>query len=211
MKSQSGQSLVELLIAIGVFVLVISSITFLVIDSYVSGRLSKEITQANFLAEEGIEAAISIRDNSWDNLSAGTHGLAISGNNWILQGTQEDLSGQLNQGIRTITIEDIDADGKKVISDRKRVISEVVWELIETRPQQIQLVTYLTNWQKISAFCQGTCTPCSGLRPGPCMRLQEGCSWDFRNRVCVGACAPCESFLDRFSCRRQRGCSWTNP
>ena len=53
---QRGQSLVELLLAIAVFIIVVSSLSFLILDSYVLSRLSQEMTTANFLAEEGLEA-----------------------------------------------------------------------------------------------------------------------------------------------------------
>jgi len=208
MKNQSkqslGQSLVELIIAMGIIVLVIGSIVFLVIDSYISGRLSKEITQANFLAEEGMEAIRSIRDNSWDDLSAGTYGLAISGNNWVLQGSQEDVSSQLNEGVRTITIEEIDLD-------RKKITSQVDWKFVEARPQQVQLITYLTNWQKITDYCQGICTPCSDILERKICVVQEECSWNARYKLCSGSCISCENFLNQESCDAQLGCAWTGP
>ncbi len=204
MKNQSGQSLVELIIAMGIIVLVISSVVFLVIDSYASGRLSKEITQANFLAEEGMEAIRSIRDNSWDNLSSGTYGLTISGNNWILQGSQEDISSQLNEGIRTIIIEEIDFD-------RKKITSQIDWKFVENRLQQVQLITYLTNWQKITDYCQGVCTLCSDILDKKICKAQDGCSWDARYKLCSGTCVSCENFLDQASCDAQVGCAWTGP
>lgn len=208
MKNQSkqslGQSLVELIIAMGIIVLVISSVAFLVIDSYASGRLSKEITQANFLAEEGMEAIRSIRDNSWGDLSPGTYGLAISGNNWILQGSQEDISSQLNQGVRTIIIEEIDPD-------RKKIISQVDWKFVEARPQRVQLITYLTNWQKIVDYCQGICIPCPDILDKKICRAQDGCSWSGRYKLCSGTCVSCESLLDQPSCDDHSGCAWTGP
>jgi len=204
MKNQSGQSLVELIIAMGVIVLVISSVAFLVIDSYASGRLSKEITQANFLAEEGMEAIKSIRDNSWDDLSPGTYGLAIFGSNWILEGSEEDVSSQLNEGIRRIIVEEIDLD-------RKKITSQVDWKFIEARPQQVQLITYLTNWQKTTDYCQGICTPCSDILDKKICRDQDGCSWSGRYKICSGACVSCGNFLDQSSCDAQLGCAWTGP
>ena len=139
-----GQSLIELIIAIGVFVIVISGLSFLILESFVSGRLASEVTIANFLAEEGMEATRSIRDNSWNDLTAGNHGLAILGNNnWVFQGSQEDIGDQLRGGTRIIEIEDIDPD-------RKRVISQITWQFTEGRPQEVRLISYLTNWQKVS-------------------------------------------------------------
>lgn len=139
-----GQSLIELVVAIGIFVIVVSILVFLILNSYVAGRLASEITQANFLAEEGLEVARSIRDNSWDDLTVGDHGLSISAsNNWIFQpgATSEDISDQLRAGAeRIITIEE------DVGLGRKKIISQVTWLFTEAKPQEIRLITYLTNW-----------------------------------------------------------------
>jgi len=140
-----GQTLVELLIAMGIFVIIVSGFAFFVLDSYVSGHLAQEITIANFLSQEGIEATKSIRDHSWNNLASGSHGLIISGNTWVFQGIQEDLSSQLKGGIREIIVEDID-------SDRKKVTSRVIWEFLPSRTQTSSMVTYFTNWEKTTPY-----------------------------------------------------------
>ncbi|MFQ6049791.1 MAG: hypothetical protein ACE5J0_02000 [Candidatus Paceibacterales bacterium] len=140
-----GQTLVELLIAMGIFVVVVNGFAFFILDSYVSGRLAGEITIANFLAEEGMEAARSIRDNSWSGLATGTHGLVISGNTWIFQGTEEDISSLLQKGVRKIIIEDVGLD-------RKKVTSQVTWEFTPARAQTATAVTYFTNWSKTTPY-----------------------------------------------------------
>jgi hypothetical protein len=136
-----GQSLIELIIAIALFVTVILGLSLFIFDSYNASRLALDMTKADFLAEEGLEAAKSIRDNKFSDLSAGSHGLVISNGHWIFQGTSEDLSSDLNGGTRSILIEDVD-------SNRKKITSTVNWEFTENRSEEIKLVTYLTNWQK---------------------------------------------------------------
>jgi prepilin-type N-terminal cleavage/methylation domain-containing protein len=143
MIKKKGQTLIELMVAIGIFAIAIGSLAFFILESYGSGRLAREMTIANFLAEEGLEAARSIRDNSWDDLSLGSHGLAIFQNKWIFQGSQEDVSNQLKGGVRRIIVENIG-------SDRKKVTSRVSWQFTPDRIQNISLVTYLTNWQKLT-------------------------------------------------------------
>jgi len=146
MNFNKGQSLIELIVAVAIFGIAVSSIAIFLLDSYVSGRLAQEITQANFLAEEGLEAAKSIRDNKWANLTVGDHGLAITGNNWVFQGTSEDLSTQFKTGaIRVVSVENIG-------SGRRKVTSRVGWQFSEGRPKEISLVTYLTNWSKSGAY-----------------------------------------------------------
>lgn len=202
MRSQNGQSLIELIIALGIFVIVIASFTLFILDSYVAGRLANEITKANFLAEEGLEAVISIRDNSWDSLTVGNHGLAISGNNWVLQGTSEDISDQLREGIRVIRVDDIEPD-------RKKITSQISWQFSEGRTEEVKLITYLTNWQKISiGYCRGICTPCENFGDRTTCNAQGGCSWSAKLKKCTGTCTPCDTFLDQDSCQTQSGCFW---
>jgi len=136
MNWEKGQSLVELLVAIGIFFIAISALALFILDSYVSGRLAQEITIANFLAEEGIEATTSIRDNFWDDLILGAHGLVISPEgHWIFEGSYDAT----DKFTRVITVEDIGID-------RKKITSQVTWQFTQARPQEIRLITYLTNW-----------------------------------------------------------------
>ena len=143
MEKEKGQSLIELLVAMWVFVLAVSVIVVLIFDAYLADRAGQERMTAVFLAREGIEATRAIRDNNWDDLINGEHGLTISENNWIFQGNQEQISNYLREGVRKIIIEQID-------KDRKKITSQVTWELTETRAQNVSLVTYLTNWAKPS-------------------------------------------------------------
>jgi prepilin-type N-terminal cleavage/methylation domain-containing protein len=143
-----GQTLIELLIAIGIFVIAVTGLAYFILDSYVAGRLTEEITVANFLAKEGIEAARSIRDNDWSILSVGEHGLMISGNNWVFSGTEEDVSYLLGKGTRKIIIEEF----SPVDPDRKKITSRISWEFTPARNQDVQLVTYFTNFAKTAPY-----------------------------------------------------------
>jgi len=145
MNQERGQSLIEILIATAVFVITVSALSLFILNTYVSGRFAQEITIANYLAQEGLEAARSIRDNNWSNFTIGEHGLAISGNNWVFQGNKEDVSNQLRGGERKIIIEDIGLD-------RKKVTAKVTWFFSEARPQEVQLVTHFTNWAKLTPY-----------------------------------------------------------
>jgi len=201
---EKGQSLLELVIAITLFAFLLSLSAFLIIGHYLPHRLAEEIMIADFLAREGIEATISIRDNNWDDLTPGTHGLGISENHWIFQGSEENVGEVLNNGVRKIIIEDAG-------NDRKKITSQVTWQFTKDRTEKVELITLLTNWQKITIYCQGTCTPCSAFtRPLPCLR-QDGCWWNFWRRRCVGTCTPCEEFSDETSCENQSGCTWVGP
>ena len=144
-KIERGQSLIELIIAIGIFTAVVSSLSFFVLNSYVAGRLSYEMGKADFLAREGMEAVKSIRNNNWDDLKEGNYGLEIVDNKWVfnLSAIEEDISSQLREGKRIIEVKNID-------EDRKEITTKINWLFSEGRNREISLITYLTNWQKIS-------------------------------------------------------------
>ena len=144
-KYSKGQSLLELIISVGIFVAVIASLVFFVLDSYLGNRLSQDMTKADFLAEEGLEAAKSIRDNNFSDLLAGSHGLIISSGHWIFQGIEDDLNSQLNGGKRVVVIENDPLD-----QNIKKITSTVTWDFTENRPEEIKLISFLTNWQKIT-------------------------------------------------------------
>lgn len=181
MTNQKGQSLIELLVALGIFVIIIGVLAFFILDSYLSGQLANEMTKAIFLAEEGLEAVRSIKNNSFADLLAGENGLAISGNNWIFQGSKEDLSSLLNEGERVITIEDID-------SDRKKITSQISWQSGRGAPQEVKLITYLTNWQKVTEeeTCQLLCLE-QGYSAGSCQKADKCQGLNLGE---VGGCLP---------------------
>ncbi|MFH1956384.1 MAG: hypothetical protein ABIJ28_01940 [Patescibacteria group bacterium] len=157
LKYNKGQSLVEVLVAIAIFIGGISLIGFLVIDAGIASRQASERTRALSLAKEGLEAARSIRDNNFANLVNGSHGLVLSGNQWTFSG----ISDPQDQFNRSVTITEIDSNTKKIVSN-------VNWQFSSNRPSEVELATYLTNWQQISItscseYCQslvyvgGTC------------------------------------------------------
>ncbi|MBI5306343.1 hypothetical protein HZB04_02050, partial [Candidatus Wolfebacteria bacterium] len=135
--NNKGQSLFEVLIALGIFIMGVASTGFLVMDSASGFRKGAERTQAVSLAQEGLEASRSIRDGDFDNLTAGYHGIAKSGNNFIFQGAS-DITGPFT---RTILVSDIDADTKKIESS-------VVWQFLANRQDSVVLTEYFTDWNQ---------------------------------------------------------------
>lgn len=97
---QKGISIIEALLAVAVFVVGTAAITLMYINSVVAAFNSLEETRAIFLAQEGLEAVKSIRDNRFADLIIGTHGLILSGGRWTTTTTPETVLGFT----RTITI-----------------------------------------------------------------------------------------------------------
>lgn len=136
-KYQAGFSLVEVILASSVFILIATALAGAYLYGQESTALAGDRARAVLLAEEGLEAVRNIRDEDFTNLTSGTHGLAISGNQWILSGSS-DTTGIFT---RTISISDIDAD-------RKSVSSTISWQQNAQRLGSVTAITQLSDWQE---------------------------------------------------------------
>lgn len=134
---QSGQSLIEIIFAIAIFTIGIVTIGFLAIDARVSIAEATNMVQARMLAEEGIEAVISIRDKDFDLLTSGTYGLLLVGGYWTLSSAVDNQFGFE----RTIDIVNID-------DDTKDVTSQVRWNSVNGKEKKVLYTIRLTNWRK---------------------------------------------------------------
>lgn len=88
---QKGFSLIELLVAMTVFTIGVSSVIFLTLDAHTVSRRSTERTQAILLAQEGLEATRSIRDGDFENLVNGSHGLVLQDGKWVFSNTSDTV------------------------------------------------------------------------------------------------------------------------
>ena len=101
--TSKGVSLVEVLIAIGVFVLMMSTIGLLGMSGPTLAREGVERTQAVAIANEGIEAANELRSDGFANLVPGIHGIDLSSGKWAFSGPS-DVTDQFT---RTVTVSPI--------------------------------------------------------------------------------------------------------
>lgn len=136
-QTQRGHSLVEILIAMSVLVIAISTLAYLLLSAQVSIRETTERQRASDLVTEGLSAVTAIAERSFGNLAPGTHGLAFVGGEWVLSGTQE-LIGKY---ARSVSLEAID-------TAVYQVQSQVVWELSAGKVATSTAVQYVANWQQ---------------------------------------------------------------
>jgi hypothetical protein len=135
LRTQRGQSLVEILFAIAIFTIGVVTIGYLIIDSFASLDLSEHTQKAQLLATEGIEAIKLIQDVDFTLLSAGTYGLHFE-DGWQLQSESDEVDGFT----RSILIEDIDEGIKKVT-----VV--VTWDG-KGGGKTLSLTTRVSNWEQ---------------------------------------------------------------
>lgn len=139
-----GFSLVEILVAISVFLVFVLAISDVTVSSSWQVNYSVNTERATALAEEGLEATRNIRDADFANLSDGTNGLTTGGNQFNLSGSS-DTTDIFN---RTIEISTVD-------NEQKQVVATVAWSDQISPTNSVTLSTYLTDWRKIT---QTTCT-----------------------------------------------------
>ena len=127
--NKNGFSLVEVLVALGIFAVLAAGIFNIVTSSYKNfyGKGDKQsLTQ---FAQEGIEAVRSIRDNSWQEIEtvsgAGNKGLAKSGGYWSFSGTSNTL-GVLTRVV-AITDAQRNSNGAIVATVKENPYMQVFW------------------------------------------------------------------------------------
>lgn len=146
----AGQSLVEFIVAVSILIMMGTVISVAVLGSYSTSRLGQEETFASALATEGIEAVVSIRNQNWNNLTNGNHGLTNSTNVWSFINTS-DVTDKFT---RVITIADVFRDDGDIVQsggtldpNTKKINVSVSWDFTPTRNNAVTYTQYLTNWQ----------------------------------------------------------------
>jgi len=130
--------MVEILFAIAAMVILISAVSGL---TTMIEKMATEMTmemQAITIAEEGVQASISIGDRAFSALAIGAHGLAISATSPIMY-IYSGASDTANGFTRTITISSVDADTVKVDVT-------VTWHPEPNRTATVQEQILLTDW-----------------------------------------------------------------
>jgi len=148
-KNTSGQSLVELIVALAIFSIVVLSASLIFLDNITALKVGNELTEATSLVQEGLDASRSIRDNKFSDLSNGPHGVTRASGYWEFSGSS-DTTGIYT---RVITISDVerDEDGNVVASDgtvdvrTKKVLSSVSWDS-RGSTRSTSALSYLTDW-----------------------------------------------------------------
>ncbi len=141
-RNDVGFSTIEALLSASILVLIVTAFMGAFIYGSQSTALAGQRTRAAFLAEEGLEASRNIRDAAFSNLSDGTKGLTISGNQWIFSGSSDTTDSFYT---RQITISTVNGD-----SNRKQIVSTITWQQNNQRTGSVNLTTYLTNWKQSS-------------------------------------------------------------
>lgn len=141
---EKGLSLLEVLMAVAVFFVAVTSVFQLYIGSYRSTVYGLEKSEATFLAREGVEAVRSIfnGDNEYFQAVASDFegGVEIVFNRWAFKLEPEVIDDKY---IRTVRV-------AEVIEGEKWLIESVVkWDLSGTESSmEVSFQEQITNWQE---------------------------------------------------------------
>lgn len=156
--NKRGVSIVEVLVVVGILLVAFVGILGLLTFSLQVSNLIKETTQANFLAQDAIEAIRNFRDGTtWDTdglriLSAGTEyhpeKTGDVPSKWMMATGEETIDGFS----RKIVFEQIKRDAQDNIvenggindpdPDTRKATITVSW-----KDKEIEIITYFTNWR----------------------------------------------------------------
>jgi type II secretory pathway pseudopilin PulG len=140
-----GQLLVDVIVAIALFAIVGSTVLLLLTSQLSSVTSSKNDERALLMAEEGIEAARTIRDADWDSFSPGTYGLSFEDGAWVFSGASDTEGGFT----RAVTVTDL--------SEHERQVDvEVRWGGSSGQERSLALASLLSDWRNLSADPGGT-------------------------------------------------------
>lgn len=153
-KKQNGSVLVEVIIALSILLTVQLAAVTLAANSIKTGTLSKEKTQAVFLAQQGMEVIRNARDNNWKKGQDWDENFDTDGEyhieyeeappKWkISTGTDPALiDGKFTRKITIAKNNDIDLSIPE--DNIKRIEVEISWN---NAKQKVTLVNYLTKWK----------------------------------------------------------------
>ena len=155
LKATRGFTMLEILI--GASIITASFLGVLTVFDRLTkaSRQMVELTQANFLLEEGLEAARLWRDTGWANLGNWPNGTAYyltwNGSKWATSTSNVFLDGKFERKVtvanvqRDNTSQDIVLSGGTVDANTKLVTMTVAWSTTPGATTTKTISAYFTN------------------------------------------------------------------
>ncbi len=158
--NNSGNSIIEIVIALAIFILISSSLASVIMGSYNIYNRQSEIIEAGILAKSGIEATRFIKDNKWNNLIYDQSAVSLISDTWEFLG--EGTTEQIGDYSRVINFFDIYRDENGAVVPQassseggvyldvhsKRVEVVVGWEVGGGEILEIKNESIFSNWSR---------------------------------------------------------------
>ena len=168
---KKGYLVLEVLLAAVLFVIFATGGIIGLISALNFNRSAKERVEAVNYAQEGVEAARSIRNRSFSELAntAGT-GLRRNGSTGVWEYNGAANNELDSRYTRTLVVEEVDANTKKATAN-------VNWSFTPFLPLSVSLSTYLTNWKAAIAAAGPPIMVYSKTTNLPYYRTWNGSVW----------------------------------
>jgi hypothetical protein len=165
-----GQTLIEVVIAVSVFLIISSATVVTILGSLVNSRLARDESAASFYAMQGLEASDSIRNREWGNLTDGDYGISSLSGVWEFVGSSDSL-GKFTRVVRVEPVMrgengDIVVSGGSNDVNSKKVVSTVTWNFVPFKLTIVEMSKVFTNWREVSYEAQ-TSEPTITPTPSP--------------------------------------------
>ncbi len=154
LNNKKGQSLIEVIIAMAIFALIAGATMSLTLGSLGGLIQGGDETEAQGLAEEGVEAVRSVREGAWNNLVYSPAQIQISSSTWSLLNSVSELID--NKYTRIITLSDVCRDGSDNITNCpgtyidphiKLASTTVSWSPRYNATNTVEQFSFITNWE----------------------------------------------------------------
>ena len=209
MKFQTGQSLVELLITIGVAAILIPALFVGVMLSRAGRAQQDQRLQATALARQSMEAVRIVRDADWGTFAKnGTYHPIISGNTWTLASGSATVNGFTQAVVVSDAYRDQSgnlAQSGTIDPSVRKVTTTISWNT--PLPASVSLVSYLTRLKSIS-YTQTTYADfAAGANSGTTVTYTNGSATDGEIQLGAGGtgnwCNPNQTPIVTYDLTRQ--------
>jgi len=160
LKLQAGQSLVEILLAMGLAVIILPALLTGLVSSRQGKAQQTQRTQAVYLLNETVDAVRSVREKGWAGFAVnGTYHPVISGSSWTLA----TGSATVNGFTQTVDIGDVQratsgaivtSDGSFLDPSSKKVDIAISWG--QPYASTVSASLYITRYLDNNSFTQTT-------------------------------------------------------
>ncbi len=128
----------EGLLGIVLFVIFVSAVAMTFIVAQDMTLNSGDTARANFLTEQALEVAASIRDKSFSSLSVGTHGFGKQAGQWRFTGTATTSTGGFTTSLAVSSL----------AADAVRATATTVWTSRRGGTGTVTLIQDFVDWEK---------------------------------------------------------------
>ena len=135
-KFSTGFTLLELLLALGIFALGSVVVGYLLIDSTNASRAGQERSRAALYLQESIDAIRFIGHTSSSTVTNGDHGIINTGSGWAFSGVSDAIDGKYT---RIVSVSSTTPE----IANLKRANISISWTFSSSRNMSVSAETYV--------------------------------------------------------------------